>query len=344
MQSKYVYKRFISIILPICVAVFVVTIAIFEWSNYSSARQALSDRLNELSATYSLLYAAPVEAHDIEKINLYTISLITNPDVAYVCVTNIKDKPFDEYGSSDDANKSLLMKTDINFASEVDLHQAGKLILGLSTTRIDNELQRRIREEVLLLLILVVAVLISVGIAFKLAVGKPMRLLSYQATHDPLTGLYNRLAFEEQLVKLNDKSMSAKSSSLLVLDLDHFKIINDSCGHAAGDEALMKVTSALQSQLRNGDVIARLGGDEFGILLMDCDAKTAALIAEKIRTTMEQFTFNYDGHDFNLSVSIGVLPLTDNSLKPKELLSRADEACYMAKKKGRNLVYQYRPA
>ncbi|MFC3531313.1 EAL domain-containing protein [Vogesella facilis] len=169
--------------------------------------------------------------------------------------------------------------------------------------------------------------------------------LSWQATHDALTGLANRREFEHRLEqalgKLEQHSGQHAEHALMFLDLDQFKVVNDTCGHAAGDELLRQICTLLQQQLRDGDTLARLGGDEFGILLEHCPALPAEQIAEALRQTVQDLHFVWQGHPFNVSVSIGLVHINHAMTTLAEALRAADVACYMAKEKGRNRVQIY---
>ncbi|MCP4896466.1 MAG: EAL domain-containing protein [bacterium] len=164
--------------------------------------------------------------------------------------------------------------------------------------------------------------------------------LSFHATHDPLTGLINRREFERRLGASLAHAQSEKSThALLYLDLDQFKIVNDSCGHEAGDELLRQLGTALQNEVRSGDSLARLGGDEFGVLLERCSIDDAVRIADTIRQSVENFRFVWSDQTFSVAVSIGIVGLTSETVSITELLSAADTACYAAKDKGRNQIH-----
>ena len=168
--------------------------------------------------------------------------------------------------------------------------------------------------------------------------------LSWQATHDALTGLANRREFEFRLEQaLHQLSRQPGRHALMFLDLDQFKLVNDTCGHAAGDELLRHICALLQSGLREGDTLARLGGDEFGILLENCAPPACEKIAESLRQTVQNLHFVWKGRPFVTTVSIGLVHVTQAPTTLEALLRAADMACYMAKEKGRNRVQLYHP-
>jgi len=183
----------------------------------------------------------------------------------------------------------------------------------------------------------VILVFHDVGQARKLA-----RQLSFQASHDPLTGLYNRREFEAQLGRLLESAqVQHQQHGLCYIDLDQFKVVNDVCGHGAGDELLRQLAGLLQSQVREADILARLGGDEFGVLLTHCSVGQAERVAENIRSAVQDFRFLYEDRSFEIGTSIGVVPISRESRSTSELLSAADIACYAAKDSGRNRVHLY---
>ncbi|HEB59923.1 MAG TPA: EAL domain-containing protein [Gammaproteobacteria bacterium] len=168
--------------------------------------------------------------------------------------------------------------------------------------------------------------------------------LLIQANQDPLTGLLNRRAFE---VALGEYVYEARTESsehvLMYLDLDQFKVVNDTCGHEAGDELLKQVALSIRSRLRQDDVVARLGGDEFGVLLTGCQLDNAVQVAELLRQAIDELRFSWHHSIFRIGVSIGVVAVTAESSDTATLLSIADSACYMAKDKGRNQVWVNQP-
>jgi diguanylate cyclase (GGDEF)-like protein/PAS domain S-box-containing protein len=168
------------------------------------------------------------------------------------------------------------------------------------------------------------------------------RRLSYHASHDLLTGLVNRREFENRLERAL-KSAKARESSyaLCYLDIDQFKIVNDSCGHSAGDALLGQVGALLKSKVRWRDTLSRLGGDEFGVLLESCSLDEAMRMAETLREAVRNFRFTWEERVFRLGASIGVVPVTAENEDVASILSAADSACQAAKEQGRNRVHSF---
>lgn len=170
------------------------------------------------------------------------------------------------------------------------------------------------------------------------------RELSHQASHDALTGVPNRREFERRLSELLARPFEAGETHFLCyLDLDQFKVVNDTCGHVAGDELLRQVTSLLRTHLRTSDVLARLGGDEFGLILQGCPRERAMELAETFREAIQEFRFGWETKVFSIGVSIGVVELDSHERDIGSVLSSADAACYAAKEGGRNRVHLYQP-
>jgi diguanylate cyclase (GGDEF)-like protein/PAS domain S-box-containing protein len=168
--------------------------------------------------------------------------------------------------------------------------------------------------------------------------------LKHQASHDALTGLVNRREFENRIEALLESSRSNSEEHVLCyLDLDQFKIINDTCGHVAGDELLRQLAGTLNERMRKSDTLARLGGDEFGILMINCPLEDGRRIAEKIRAAVEDFRFHWQRMTFDVGVSIGLVAVNASSGGMADLLSAADTACYAAKDEGRNRVHVATP-
>ena len=167
-------------------------------------------------------------------------------------------------------------------------------------------------------------------------------IIHHQATHDSLTGLINRHKFNTELKELIRHAKNHDANHVLChLDLDRFKLVNDTCGHAAGDELLKQISSLLHTGIRTGDILGRLGGDEFGLILQNCPLDIASEIAEKIIKLVSEYSFNWEGNTFTIGVSIGIVPITSQTECQTEIMKHADAACYTAKDKGRNRSYIY---
>ena len=168
------------------------------------------------------------------------------------------------------------------------------------------------------------------------------RRLSYHASHDVLTGLVNRREFESRMERAL-KSVKARETSyaLCYLDLDQFKIVNDTCGHSAGDALLGQVGGLLKSKVRWRDTLARLGGDEFAVLLESCSLDEAMRTAEALREAVRNFKFTWEERTFRLGASIGVVPISADNADVASVLSAADSACQAAKEAGRNRVHSF---
>jgi diguanylate cyclase (GGDEF)-like protein/PAS domain S-box-containing protein len=166
--------------------------------------------------------------------------------------------------------------------------------------------------------------------------------MAYQASHDVLTGLANRREFERQLehVLLLSKQQGSHHA-LCYLDLDQFKLVNDSAGHVVGDQLLRQVAGLLLGKIRPTDTLARLGGDEFSLLVKNCYMERAFEIVEGLLTTIREFRFSWEERSYNIGVSIGLVPITAETESTASLLSQADIACYTAKERGRNRIYVY---
>ena len=178
-------------------------------------------------------------------------------------------------------------------------------------------------------------------------VSKSHRLasrLSWQASHDELTQLFNRREFENQLERFIDSARNESSQHCLCyMDLDKFKVVNDTCGHAAGDELLRQLADIFRTKIRGADTLSRLGGDEFAIILNKCGLGPAVNIAEEIRATIEDFRFGWDDQSFQVGISIGLVLIDIDSPDQEEVFKAADSACYAAKEAGRNRVHIYSP-
>ncbi len=168
------------------------------------------------------------------------------------------------------------------------------------------------------------------------------RRISWEASHDPLTKLINRREFEKRLERLLSSSRNEGSQhALCYLDLDQFKLVNDSCGHSAGDQLLRQLAKDLQGRIRETDTFARIGGDEFGILLYRCDLEKARLLAEGIHQVVNRLRFDWQGSVHRVGASIGLVAIDGSWENAADLLKAADLCCYRAKDKGRNCIQVY---
>jgi diguanylate cyclase (GGDEF)-like protein/PAS domain S-box-containing protein len=171
-----------------------------------------------------------------------------------------------------------------------------------------------------------------------------IRQLSWQASHDALTGLVNRREFESRLAALVDGVLPEEGAGLIYLDLDQFKLVNDTCGHAAGDALLRQISLLLEDQSNPADIVARLGGDEFGLLLPGSDLASAQTMAESLRAEIEGTGFVWNKRGFRITASIGLVHIEGPGHTLEETLRTADVACYLAKEKGRNRVQLHCPS
>ncbi len=168
------------------------------------------------------------------------------------------------------------------------------------------------------------------------------RKMSYQATHDPLTGLINRREFERRLEEAMDSAHADEAVHMLFyMDLDRFKAVNDSCGHQAGDNMLREVAGLIKEQVRDSDYVGRLGGDEFGSLLIGCPIDKARQIATDICNAVADYRFVWKDKIFNIGISIGLVEISHATGSLQDVMAAADSACYMAKQQGRGKVHVY---
>lgn len=166
------------------------------------------------------------------------------------------------------------------------------------------------------------------------------RKLAYQATHDVLTGLINRREFERQVGEiLKEAKRLGSDHAFCYMDLDQFKVVNDTCGHIAGDGLLVELATMIQNRVRETDTVARLGGDEFGVLLRNVPMNEARALAEDIRNRVRDYRYLWEGQTFEVGISIGVVPIRPDTGTAAEVFSNADIACFVAKDQGRNQIH-----
>ncbi len=168
--------------------------------------------------------------------------------------------------------------------------------------------------------------------------------LSWQASHDALTGLLNRTGFDEALHRLwQDARDAGERHCLLYIDLDQFKVVNDTSGHQAGDELLRQLATLMRHNLRASDVLGRLGGDEFGVLLAHCDAATGEQLGDKLRRVIKAYRYAHGERLYQVGASIGLVEIDASWTDPAQVMSAADAACYAAKDAGRDMIRRYHP-
>jgi diguanylate cyclase (GGDEF)-like protein len=250
--------------------------------------------------------------------------------------------PFDATLTRDSIEAAVQVSIDGHLMLLRDLDQAVRTI-HKTTQRLIQQTGEETEEALLFESFLgFVAFLLAVITATLVVIntGARNKQLSHQASHDVLTGLLNRQAFEAALrMTLEQAEVSADSHALLYVDLDRFKLVNDSCGHAAGDLLLKDLSGVMADNLRQSDVLARLGGDEFGVLLRYTESADAERVAEKMRRTVEEFTFVCENQAFKVGASIGLVPFGQEPTTVEALLRTADACCYSAKEEGRNRTH-----
>lgn len=173
---------------------------------------------------------------------------------------------------------------------------------------------------------------------------KMLRQLTYSASHDALTQLANRVSFESHLKRLlHTVYENHQRHALVFIDLDRFKAVNDTAGHAAGDALLRELSALMLNMLRTSDVLARLGGDEFGLLLPDCNIESARYISGRIIKAINDYHFLWEGQHHRIGASAGITLIDENNNLATEVMSQADIACYASKNNGRGMVTVYSP-
>ncbi|HEY8605838.1 MAG TPA: EAL domain-containing protein [Noviherbaspirillum sp.] len=184
---------------------------------------------------------------------------------------------------------------------------------------------------------------VAIGLHDVTAIHALLNTIAHQASHDPLTGLLNRREFEARLqAALEQARAGCESAALIYLDLDQFKIVNDTCGHAAGDALLQQLARAYRAAAREVDTFARLGGDEFALVIARCTTDEAGRVAARLLDATTTFRFDCGGRTFRVGASIGVVPITARAASVEQLMRLSDHACYLAKEHGRNRIHVHR--
>ncbi len=221
----------------------------------------------------------------------------------------------------------------------------GAFFVEIPLSGIQSAAVKKSTESIIWLLITLTAGLILMAyclVGDVAKVNEKSKKLFWQARHDALTKLPNRFHFEEKTVELIEKTKGNDQTHFMCyLDLDRFKVVNDSCGHAAGDELLCQIAAELALSLKKTDMLARLGGDEFGVLLENCSVSRAAKISQALREQVRNYHYVFKDKAFDMGVSIGLVEINNKTKSVEEVFSQADIACYAAKDSGRNRVQLY---
>jgi diguanylate cyclase (GGDEF)-like protein len=203
-----------------------------------------------------------------------------------------------------------------------------------------KEYQESIRDIILFLSLAAFFIAIYIAQLVIRETSKKNSEIHFQATHDELTKLANRKEFNHRLAEAHRNAIEQhENHALCFLDLDKFKVINDSCGHKAGDELLIQLTKIIKEHIRSHDTLARIGGDEFGLLLEDCSLEKAIEITEGIVSLIKNYEFNWQDKNYHVGVSIGLIMINQKTKNIDKALSQADIACYAAKDMGRNQIH-----
>ena len=245
-----------------------------------------------------------------------------------------------------------IIKRRIRFGQEKNkqwrLHQLmGAIEVNVPLAKVEDHAKDQSNYTLIVVSGVIVTGILIIGFFLFLDISQARtmaRKLAWQARHDTLTELHNRSVFEQRLATLVERAKSDGSQhALLFLNLDQFKMINDACGHSAGDALLHQLGGLLKSHLRGGDMLARIGGDEFGIALENCSMEFARNIAEILRQATRDFRYTFGQRSFEISISIGLVGITSESESVSGLLSAADVACHTAKSAGRNRIHVLHP-
>lgn len=272
--------------------------------------------------------------------------ILEHIDAAYVRVNEaIEDADNSMYATSQDNVALEGILSDLQLRELVLLNHLNGLV-QLEKTIASEELalnqQMYTQTRRVLICIVLAAFILSLiisGIVIS-RVAAANKRISHLANHDDLTGLHNRRSFEQHLKYTIDiAERSPNSHGLLYIDLDHFKIVNDTCGHNAGDQLLIQLTQLMNNRLRRGDLFARLGGDEFAIIAQGKSFHDIQTLAEELRQIVCDFRYQYESQKFSVSLSVGVTPIDGQVESLERVLADVDSACYVAKKSGRNRVH-----
>lgn len=304
-----------------------------EADRYKNETQIILDEKEHALKTLKCIGEAIITTDSVGKITyinpIAEIYLGWNKDV--VINKNI-DMVFNIYDETSKVKLSCPFEKCINSASNVNSNNKTKLI---RRDKVEYSVEYCMSPIIDTASRIIGTVLIFRDVTEKRSEEKT---LNWQASHDQLTGLINRREFENRLNRIINSKEQSRQHALCYIDLDHFKIVNDCCGHHAGDKLLIKISERLKNKTRDTDTLARLGGDEFGLILYGCSQEKAKLLAEIVRKEVEKIDFQWDGKTYKVSASIGIVPINNEISDLAEILRSADMACYDAKSKGRNNV------
>ena len=273
-------------------------------------------------------------------------TILQNIDQAYVRVTEAYDKTGHALSAVNLEVTELRPALNEVYLQELvllnHLNELVKLERQLAAEALQNNQATYHRTRTILFFMVVAAFAVSITISIIVAVrvSRANRRIAHLANHDDLTGLHNRRSFElylQQTIAIAQRS--EMTYGLIFLDLDRFKMVNDTCGHHAGDQLLIKLTELVSERLRMGDLFARLGGDEFAIIAQASSFDAIRALAEELRLIIHDYTFSYDEHNFNITVSMGAAPVDGQVKDMDSILADVDSACYIAKQAGRNRLH-----
>lgn len=249
------------------------------------------------------------------------------------------------YATKQDDTSMDKVLSELELQELVLLNQLNDLVtleksLAFEALTANQQTYKETRRLLVLIVIATFAVCMAISGIVITRVGKANQRIAHLANHDDLTGLHNRRSFEQHLQHtINFAERSPNAHGLLYIDLDRFKMVNDTCGHHAGDQLLIQLTQLMNDRLRRGDLFARLGGDEFAIIAQGKSFDDVRKLAEDLRQIVCDFTFHYETQSFTVSLSVGVTPISGEEESMERVLADVDSACYVAKQSGRNRVH-----
>lgn len=318
------------------------TVRTLIYSQDPLQRHGIFDKLVEYTDDYQ---RARTQLESLEENNREQ-SILNQIDTAYLRVDKaIADTNEHIYAPKQDNDALTILLSELELQELVLLNKLNGLVTlekELAVEELEENQQTYYKTRQLLFLLVVISFTLSMGISGIVIsrVTKANKRISHLANHDDLTGLHNRRSFEQHLqYTIDNADRSQSAHGLMYIDLDRFKMVNDTCGHLAGDKLLVELTEMMSARLRKGDLFARLGGDEFAIIAQGKTFDDIRTLAEELRQLICDYTFNYETQRFKVSLSVG-LTLIDGEVQSVEsVLADVDAACYVAKQSGRNRVH-----